>query len=86
MLPGVIYQNSPHELRRDTIKLGPVLPARILLIDETQIGFIDERGGLQCVSDALFPQVVPGQPAQLAVNERHQLIKRLLVASTPSDQ
>jgi hypothetical protein len=39
--------------------------------------------GLQCVLGIFPTHVVPGQAAQLGVNQRHQLIERRPVASAP---
>src|SRR5215470_1388794 len=86
MLARVVHQYAPHQLRGNSEKMGAILPFCISLIDELEIGLVDERGGFECVLGALAPQVVARQPSQLAVDQRHQFFERRLIAVTPLDQ
>jgi hypothetical protein len=52
-------------------------------IDETQIGFVDERRGLKRVADAFAGHIAMGQEMKLVVHQRHQPIQRLRVALIP---
>jgi hypothetical protein len=51
-----------------------------------EISLVDERRGLKCVFGAFAAQVVARKASQLAVDQRHQLFKRRLIALTPVDQ
>src|SRR5262249_41654234 len=56
------------------------------LIDEPEIGFVDKGRGLQRVACALPAHIVPGEPAELVVDEWHQLVERRFVSITPVNQ
>ncbi len=79
----MVDEDAPHHLRRDGKEVRAVLPRRALLIDEPQVGLVDQRGGLQRVAIALAPQ--PGRRAlmQLPVDGRHQLVTGRDVAAGP---
>jgi hypothetical protein len=66
--------------------MSPVLPLHVSDINQLQIGFVDQRGGLQRVTRTLSPHVTAGQTSQLCIHERNQLIKRALVAIVPRHQ
>ena len=53
------------------------------MIDQAQIGFVDEGGGLQGVAADLAAQVVPGQAPQLAVDEGQKPISGGIFAAAP---
>jgi hypothetical protein len=55
-------------------------------IDETQIGFVDERGRLQRVVRPLARHLPSRQPLQLRVNDRQELLQRGLIAILPSGE
>jgi hypothetical protein len=59
----MVHQDTPHELRRNTIKLGPVLPSGVSLIDQSQVSLVNQRGGLQRMAFTFPPQVIIGQTA-----------------------
>ena len=56
------------------------------MIDEAQVGFVDQSGGLQRVIGALTLQVIARQLAQLLVDERHEAIGCIGVALVPIDK
>jgi hypothetical protein len=49
------------------------------LIDETQICFVNESGGLQSVTRALAVHAAMSQPVQLVFNEREQAVQSFAV-------
>src|SRR5918993_2740058 len=57
LLARVIDEDAAHHLRRDAEEVRPVLPLHLRLIDEPQVGFVDERGRLQGVALSLAAQV-----------------------------
>jgi hypothetical protein len=79
----VVHQNPSHELRRYRKEVGAILPAHSLVIDQSQIGFVDQGGGLQAVVGAFPFQVMPCQAAEFVINDRGELIERGLVPGTP---
>ena len=46
-LPGAIDQYLAHDMRGDLIEMGAVAPGRTGLIDQPQVGFVDQVGGLE---------------------------------------
>ena len=65
---------------------GPILPPDPLHIDETHVGLVHERRGLQAVTGALPRHATPRNPTQLVVHKRHELVERRLIALAPCQQ
>jgi len=84
--PGDINQDAPHQLRRHGEEVRAVLPPNPARIDQSQICFVDERRRLERVAGTFSGHVAMRQPMQLAVNQRHQSIQRLLIALIPRQQ
>ena len=55
-------------------------------IDELEVGLVDERGGLQGMSDALVAHLAPGDTAQLRVDQRDELLESHFVAVPPREE
>jgi hypothetical protein len=72
--------------RADTARKCAVLPRDRLPVDETDISFIDERRGLQAVSDALPRHAASRDLVQLLVDQRDQPLAGSLVAFPPSEK
>ena len=66
MVTGLIDQNPPHRLggRREEVPATVPFLCRVD-VDQPQIGFMHEGGGLQCVIEALFSHACRGELAQL---------------------
>jgi hypothetical protein len=82
----VIDQDSSHELRGKSDELRTTLPGNVPLIDQPQVGFVYQGCALQGVILTLTAQLSVGQPAQLSVDQRHQLAERALVARGPVEK
>ena len=80
---GVVNHDAPHQLRGRRNKVVPVLPERLRVIDQPQVGFVQDRGGLQGVTGTLPPHVMVGQPVQFGLHQRKQLLQRSLISSAP---
>ncbi len=57
-LAGMVDQNAAHQLGGNTQELRAVLPSRLPLVHQPQIGFVDQCGGLQRMPRVLPPQIV----------------------------
>ena len=66
-------------------RLGTVLVVGVLP-DQAQRRLMDEASGRQGVVVTLAEQLRSGQPAELAVDERHQLVARVRIAPAPRPQ
>jgi hypothetical protein len=65
--------------------MSAVLPPDSVLVDQSEVGFMDQRGGLQGVVTILVPHEVAGKAMQLALNQGNQPIERRLVTVAPID-
>ena len=86
LLARMIHHDPPHQPRRDGEEMRAVSPARPLLVDQADIGLVDERRRLERVPGALASQLRARQPAQLLVDERHELLARRLTTLAPLEQ
>ena len=80
---GVIDQDASHDLRRDREEVRAIGPLHVFLIDETNVSFVYERGGLKSVAFSLPAHVAAGEPVQFVVDQRIQLVESGLVPIAP---
>lgn len=81
----MIDQNIAHELGGDGEEMHAVIPVNRIVVDEPQVSFVHQGGAFESVLIALSRNA-PGQPAQLVVDQRHQLFACRAVAVVPSQQ
>ena len=67
--------------RRD--KVGPALPHRLSVINQPQVGFVENGGRLQRVAHPLPAHVMVGEPVQFGMHQREQFLQRSLVSAAP---
>src|SRR5213592_833105 len=79
----MVNHDAPHQLRGRCDKVAPALPDRLRIIDQPQIGFVENGGGLQGVAGALPAHVMVGEPMQFGLHQREQLLQRSLVSAAP---
>src|SRR6185295_12424175 len=84
-LARVVEQDAAHQLRRHTVELRPVLPPDVL-IDQLEIGLVDEGRRLQQMPRTLTFEVPARGLMQLRVDDGNERFKRLPVAIAPRDQ
>jgi hypothetical protein len=60
-----------------------VLPADVLHVEQTDVGLVDERRGLQTMADSFARHEVARNPMQLGVDDRDQMLQRFVVAIAP---
>jgi hypothetical protein len=60
-----------------------ILPMDVWLIQQTEIGFVNQRGSLQDISRLSPAALLMGQPVEFVVNQRHQLAQRSVIPVTP---
>ncbi len=82
----VLDQNLAHEIGGHAEEMSPVLPIDLGLVDEPHIGFVDQRGRLQGMARPFPAQMMIGQPAQLSIDERQQVIERAAIPFAPVKQ
>ena len=86
MRAGVLHQDLPHEPRGNSKKVRAVLPLRRTLAGQAQIGLVHQCRTLQSMIAAFLTQVVPGKPAQLVIDERHQGLQSGAISIAPAHE
>ena len=72
--PSEIHQDAAHEVGRKTEEVRTVLPLDAIHVMELQKRLVDQGGGVE-ISIAPLPCQGPvGDPSELAVHERHELL------------
>src|SRR5438477_12702062 len=79
----MINHDVPHHLRGRRDKVGPALPDRLDVVDQAQVGFVENGGRLQRVAGPLPAHVMVGEPVQFRVHQWEQLFQRSLVSVAP---
>jgi hypothetical protein len=82
-IASIVQKNPSHDLRGNPKKMGPVLPARFLLINKLEISLVYEGSRLQSVVRIFVSHIVVCEPTELTFNQWQQLIKRSLIAIAP---
>src|SRR4030095_1410755 len=83
MTSCVLDQNPSHQLCRRGEEVRPILPSHPLVVDESYVGFIHQRGCLAAVIRPLTPHLTVRKPAELRVHDRRQAVERPFVAVAP---
>jgi hypothetical protein len=78
-----IDEDAPHQSRCHRQEVRAVLPTDVLHVEQTNVGLIDERRGLQTVAYPFARHEVARNPVQLRVNDRDQTLQRFVVAVAP---
>ena len=76
----VIDEYPPHQARSHAKEVGPVAPVDLPLIDQSEVGFVNERGWLQRMAGFLAPQLRACDTAQVVVDNRDELVKGISFA------
>jgi hypothetical protein len=79
----IVHENSAHHLRGNSEEVCFVLPVDVVLIGQTQVRLVDERGGLERVVRAFVPKLARSDVAQLRVNQRQKALECAAIAATP---
>src|SRR5262245_39737974 len=69
-------QDLPHGVRRDRAEVRAVLPPLGTILQQLQVGLVDERSRLQRLSRTFPLEIVRGEASKLGVHERHQRLER----------
>jgi hypothetical protein len=80
MLAGVIEQDAAHLSGRYSQKMSPAFERRAL-IDQADVGFVNQGRGLQRVLAALAAEVGAGQTMQLVIDQRQELVYGVSIAA-----
>src|SRR5215472_15611045 len=79
----MLNQDAPHHLGGNREEMGAILPPHALVVDQSHVGFIEQRGRLQAGAGALAPHVAPRQPVELVIDDGRQPFERALLSVAP---
>src|SRR5436190_5405321 len=74
-----VDQKSSHRFGRRAKKMGAIVKRWILISDQAQPGFMDQRGRLERLARSLMRQFGGGQAPQFIVHENEQLLRSFAV-------
>ena len=75
LLPaGGINENVVHRLNGRSRGNEPALLCCLAIAAQPKPGFMDQRGGLKCLSGSFVSHFGCGQPAQFFINQREQFL------------
>ena len=83
---GVIHEHAAHQLGRHAIEMRAILPSEALCGRQPNKCFVDERRRLKSMVAPFAGHVAPRQSPELGVDERQQLLERLLIAVAPGSK
>jgi hypothetical protein len=86
VLTRVVDQDAPHHLRGDAEELRAALPGDAVLTGESEVRFVDQRGGLQRMVRPFMAKVRRGSPSQFTIDQWEQAVARLEISATPRAQ
>jgi hypothetical protein len=80
---GRIDEDAPYQPRCHGEEVRAILPADVVHVEQTDVGLVDERRGLETVTYPLARHEVTRNPMQLGVDDRDQTLQRFVVAVAP---
>ena len=83
---GSIDEHVAHGNRRDGKKMGAIMPVRSRLIDQLEVGLVNEGGRRERAAGCPGGELAVGNDAQLIVDERDELIERGLFSAAQLGQ
>ena len=81
-----LHQYPAHDPSGNRQKMRSIMPLNRIDLYKTEICLVNQRCGLKRVAGPLATHVARCQTAQLAVNERDQLVQRIPVTLAPGQQ
>src|SRR2546426_7005666 len=82
----VVYEHTTDNLRGGSKEVCAVLPVDALLIHETNVDIVDQRGGLECVPGGFSAHTFSGELSKLVIYKWHKAIESVSIAIVPCQQ
>src|SRR5262245_51451843 len=79
----MVDKDAPHETSGYGKKMCAVLPVHLTLINDPEVGFVDQCSRVKSMIRTLMGKMVVGDPAQLSIDDGHQLLQSDRVAAAP---
>jgi hypothetical protein len=83
-MTGVIHQDLPHRPHGDAQEVSTILPADMFVVDEFDIGLVNQRRRLEGVVGSLVLHEPGGSPVHLLVDGAKETILRSSIAGVAS--
>ena len=83
MISGVVHDDVPHELRRQSDEVVSIFKMPGPLFRETQVGLMNQRRALDGVIGPLALQAPVRDPPKLIVDEGQDCVEGVLIAFFP---
>lgn len=83
---GMVHEDAPHEVGGEAKEVFAVLERDTALIDQLEVKFVHEGGGLQGVAAPFAAEHGLGQLAQLGVDHREKRLASDVIAFAPLQQ
>ncbi len=83
MLPGVVHQDLAQDVAGDGEEMGAAVPAFLFVLDELEIGLVNQDGRLARAGVAFAGELGGGELAELPVDDRREVLERGFVAAAP---
>jgi hypothetical protein len=81
-----IDEDAAHHLRGDRKEVRAIAPGDALLSNQPQVRLVDECRRLECMVLPFVSQVRARSSSQFGIDDRHQVVARLHVATAPGVQ
>ena len=81
---GAVAEDAAHHLGGGGIEFQAAVEIDRMLLDEAEVGFVDEGGGLEGVAGAFAGKVAGREAAKFGVDERDECLQCGGVAGAPS--
>lgn len=78
-----IDENSAHHPRGHGAEMRSIIPGHAPQTDESQIGLVDERSGLQNVPGTFLAEVTVRNPSKLRIDKFHDAIECVVITGHP---
>ena len=82
----MFHEDLAHHTGSHTEEMGTILPLRDVVAHQANVSFVDQSRALQGVVGTFALQVVVGDLTQFGVDQRNQIVERLLISAAPADK
>ena len=86
MMAGIVDKNLAHEASSDGDKVSTVLGVDGPVVNEAEIGFMDEGSAAESVIGALALEVAVSEVVELVVDQGNESLKGFRIPLSPADE
>ncbi len=79
-LAGVVDEDAAHDAGGHADEVGAALPGHAVELADLQVGFVDERGGLERMAGALLMEDGGGEAPEVLVEQGGEFVEGVVVA------